>query len=383
MTGGLGDDWFLVDSATDVVIEGQLGGTADRIRTTVTYALSSTAYIEQLTTTSFAGTTVLNLTGNTFAQAITGNAATNELNGLAGNDSIYGGDGSDTVNGGAGDDSMEGGNGDDTYYVNATGDAVTEASNGGADTVLTNLASYVLGNNVENLTAFKPVAFLGMGNSLANIITGNIGNDSLDGGNGKDTLVGGLGKDTYTVDSTGDVVTELAGGGIDLVQTSLASYTLGAEVERLIGMGPGAFNGTGNGLANSIVGNIGNDKLNGLDGDDTLTGGPGDDAFIFNTAPSATNRDTITDFNTGNDTIRLENTGVGLFNALANGALAASAFKLIGPGGAAIDADDRILYRQSTGQLFYDADGSNAGSAVLFATVLGNPVIDHSDFFVL
>jgi Ca2+-binding RTX toxin-like protein len=132
----------------------------------------------------------------------------------------------------------------------------------------------------------------------------------------------------------GDVVIEVAGGGRDTVQTMLTSYQLGAEVEKLVDFGTRAFTGTGNVLSNTIIGNIGNDTLSGLDGNDTMTGGQGDDVFVFNTAISATNHDTITDFKLGDDTIRLENTGAGLFNALPTGVLAASAFKLIGPGGA-------------------------------------------------
>ena len=45
-------------------------------------------------------------------------------------------------------------------------------------------------------------------------------------------MVGGAGNDIYVVDAAGDVVTELAGEGTDLVQSSI-SYALGADVENL------------------------------------------------------------------------------------------------------------------------------------------------------
>ena len=77
-------------------------------------------------------------------------------------------------------------------------------------------------------------------------LVGGAGNDSLDGGLGDDTMVGGLGDDVYVVDSANDVVTEAAAEGTDTVRTSLASYTLGADVEGLIYTGTGAFTGTGN-----------------------------------------------------------------------------------------------------------------------------------------
>ncbi|MEA3012136.1 MAG: hypothetical protein QOD42_681, partial [Sphingomonadales bacterium] len=45
--------------------------------------------------------------------------------------------------------------------------------------------------------------------------------------------------------------------------------------------------------------------------------------------------------------------------------------------------DDRIVYNQATGQLFYDADGNGAGGAILFATVAGTPTLGVSDFAVI
>ena len=62
------------------------------------------------------------------------------------------------------------------------------------------------------------------------------------------------------------------------------------------------------------------------------------------------------------------------------GALNASAFVT---GTAATEADDRIVYNSATGQLFYDADGSGAGAAVLFATLTGAPLLAASDFIVI
>ncbi|MHC5764330.1 MAG: DUF4114 domain-containing protein [Nostoc sp.] len=106
-------------------------------------------------------------------------------------------------------------------------------------------------------------------------LIGGLGDDSLDGGAGNDNLDGGDGSDVYYVDSATDVVTETnasVAGGIDTVISSLADYTLGANLENLTLTGTGNSNGTGNSLDNRIIGSSGNNILNGGDGADTLVG---------------------------------------------------------------------------------------------------------------
>src|SRR4029077_10294241 len=92
-------------------------------------------------------------------------------------------------------------------------------------------------------------------------------------------LVGGAGDDTYLVDDSGDLITEAAGAGIDTVESTANAYTLGANVDNLIFVGTGNFNGTGNALANTMVGGAGNDTLSAVGGGDTITGGAGDDTM--------------------------------------------------------------------------------------------------------
>jgi Ca2+-binding RTX toxin-like protein len=79
-----------------------------------------------------------------------------------------------------------------------------------------------------------------------------------------------------------DVVTELAGQGIDAVITTVTAYSLGANVENLAFAGVGNFAGNGNALSNAITGGAGNDTLNGAAGNDPLNGGgAGNDVFVF------------------------------------------------------------------------------------------------------
>ncbi len=150
------------------------------------------------------------------------------------------------------------------------------------------------------------------GNDTINGLAGNdalygaSGNDTLNGGTGADGLVGGTGNDTYIVDNVGDKVYEKSLEGTDTVQSS-ASYVLGANIENLVLTGASPIAGTGNGLANTIIGNAGANKLTGAGGADTLTGGAGKDVFIYLSCgqSSATESDTITDFNVAEDKIDL------------------------------------------------------------------------------
>ena len=174
---------------------------------------------------------------------------------------------------------MFGGAGNDTYLLEDL-DEVFELENEGIDLVKTS-GSFVLFDNVENLTllAFFPFAIDGTGNDLANTIIGTIGPNELDGRAGNDKLIGGKGDDIYFVDSTADVVTELAGQGLDEVRSSAANLMLGLNVENLVLLA-GGVNGTGNAASDKIAGNDAANKLDGGAGDDIIDGGGGGDILI-------------------------------------------------------------------------------------------------------
>jgi Ca2+-binding RTX toxin-like protein len=368
MTGGLGNDTYVVDNTGDVVVENANEG-LDTVRSGISYTLG--ANLENLVLT---GTDAINGTGNELDNVIAGNSAINILTGGLGND---------------------------TYVVDNAGDVVVENAGEGIDTVQSSI-TYTLGDTLENLTLAETAVIATQvtvqdygwvyvdtshwtqvwvdtshyewvdvdaggswtydewgnyvyvprmvitqvyvqsgyynsvyvteghneyrvvgshvetqmqsvtpvingtgnaldnvltGNSAANVLTGGAGNDVLDGRGGADTMTGGLGDDTYVVDNTGDVVNENAGEGIDTVQSSI-TYTLGATLENLTLTGTTAINGTGNALNNILTGNsaanvltggAGNDTLDGKGGADTMTGGLGDDTYVVDNAGDVVN----------------------------------------------------------------------------------------------
>ncbi|TMJ10948.1 MAG: calcium-binding protein, partial [Alphaproteobacteria bacterium] len=263
MAGGAGDDVYVVDNGGDTVAEAASGGT-DRVEASIAYTLG--ADVENLTLT---GSAAVAGTGNALANQITGNSGANALDGMAGADI------------------MAGGLGDDSYTVDNAGDVVTESAGAGTDSVASSVA-YTLGTNVENLVLTGTAAINGTGNGLANALTGNGGSNILDGGLGADAMAGGAGNDTYLVDNAGDTVSENAGEGVDMVQSSI-SYALGANLEGLTLTGAGNLNGTGNDLANSLNGNSGANLLDGLAGADVMAGGLGDDIYVVDNAGDKAN----------------------------------------------------------------------------------------------
>ena len=221
MTGGTGNDLYIVESASDIVTEAASAGT-DTAVSYVNYTLG--ANVENLI---LRGTAALG-TGNTLNNTISGNASAN------------------TLDGGAGADAMAGGAGNDTYVRDNAGDTVTEAANAGTDTVRSSL-TYTLGANVENLTLTGAAALNGTGNTLNNVMVGNAAANVLTGGDGADTLTGGGGSNTFVFNSSVggfDTVTDWH-SATDTFRFSMAGVRVGdgdATVENaVVRTAPGGF----------------------------------------------------------------------------------------------------------------------------------------------
>jgi VCBS repeat-containing protein len=349
MLGGTGNDVYVVDNIGDVVIENAGEGT-DTVQSSITYTLADT--VENLTLT---GNASINGTGNVSDNVIIGNDSSNILNGLAGNDTLIGGAGNDVLDGGSGADNMDGGVGDDTYIVDDIGDAITENTDAGMDTVQSSV-TYVLGDNLENLTLTGTDNLDGTGNALDNTITGTSGNNVMDGGAGVDTLTGAAGDDIYIVDNSADAVVENAGEGIDSVFAS-ADYVLSDNIENLTLTGAADINATGNALDNIITGNESNNVLNGMAGNDTLDGGIGID-----TMSGGTGNDTYTVDDTADVIVENLNEGSDSVFASSTYALSDNIENLTLTGTAAIDGSGNALNNTLTGNTAANVLDGGAGA---------------------
>ena len=233
--------------------------------------------------------------------------------GASGANDVHAGSGNDTINGGAGNDRLDGQAGSDTYVFGKDGghDVISDVDSDplatdtfqlsagiapadvliareGDDLVIriagTDSKTVIEGQFLDSDHGIEQIKFangavwnrafiealpiLGTGGDDTLAGTGN--NDFIDGGVGADGMTGGKGSDTYVVNDKGDVVTEAADEGTDLVQSDI-SYVLGANVEQLI-LTTGNIDGTGNELDNILIGTEGTNVLDGGEGADLLIG---------------------------------------------------------------------------------------------------------------
>jgi Ca2+-binding RTX toxin-like protein len=429
MNGGDGSDSYTVDNVGDVVVE--TTNPKNQNDTVYTY-IDNYKLGNNLESLTLSGTTITG-TGNSLNNGLYGNEFDNVLSGLSGNDILYGNGGNDTLSGGLGNDVLDGGTGADrliggagrdNYWVYDATNVVVETTISSLaselDTLYSTVANYTLPANVENMTlialadtwlnskALNATGNAGnnvlMGNESANRLSGLDGNDSLDGGLAADTLEGGAGRDTlnggvgadsmlggagndyYRVDNRYDGVSEKLNEGVDTVESWIANYTLGDNVENMVLLQDNwqinniTQNAVGNSAANLLRGNDavnylsgkdGNDVLLGAGGNDTLVGGLGndtlkgssyweEDVFVFNTALNAlTNLDQIVDFS-DSKTIQLDSK---IFTAL-NPTTGVTAGMLISGEGVthAVDGNDFLIYNSTTGAVYYDADGNGTVS---------------------
>ncbi|PXW85459.1 Ca2+-binding RTX toxin-like protein [Nitrosomonas sp. Nm84] len=336
--------------------------------------------------------------------AVIGTAGDDNLVGTANNDTLIGLGGNDRLDGLDGVDALIGGPGNDTFVVNTTTDTITEAAGvaNGNDTVESSVTfTIAAAPNLENITLTGANAINATGNAAINILIGNnnnnvltgaAGNDTLTGNDGNDTLAGGIGNDTmnggadndiYIVDSLLDSITELAGGGIDTVRSSITlTLVTNPSLENLEFTGAAAISGTGNDANNILTGNGANNVLSGGNGNDDLFGGIGADSLtgdagaddfnysaINQSTPGAAGRDSIADFTHLTDRIDLS-----AIDAVV-GTVVNDSFDFIGA--AAFFAAGQVRY--AGGVLQANVGGANGNTADFQIQLTGAPVFTAAD----
>src|SRR4051812_20591160 len=319
----------------------------------------------------------------------------NSLSGTAGRDLLQGFGGADTMAGGAGNDT----------YIVGTGDVLSDT--GGVDTVLSDI-TWALADGFENLTLTGTGNVAATGNNATNLLVGNSGNNFFNPRGGDDTIQAGAGNDLIrlgggSVPTYGNKVVnggagvdqlEFGGFGRSAIVVDLAAGTLKGggdagqgsatliSIESVVGDG---FDDriSGSVVAEALNGGGGNDTLDGRGGIDTLTGGLGADRFVFDTAPSAGNVDQVTDFVSGTDKLGFEDQVFLTLGGPGNFAPGDPAFAAGAGFTSGRDPSDRIVYDTTTGNLYYDSDGSGSGVAQLVATLQGHPALAATDITVI
>lgn len=357
-----------------------------------------------------------------------------------GNDTYFGYAGNDLLIGHGGADSLDGGDGNDVFTIGGfgtgTSGTTSKADDGKAEWIISAAEGTRTGvtNGITNATDYD---------SQYDIIKGGTGFDTLrittgigatGAANGTVVLndknfismekveVGG----TISRDADESTYQQIADGHYLLAKNSTVSDTAtsaggtsGNSINNVVidasGVTKKGLIFEGNGNTNKFIGTTQADTFITNGGHDTVTGGDGADKFVFQTireyardsgtangAISYTSTDTaltsaasdsITDFVTGTDTLvfRVESTTTleetfDSLVALTKGALT-STNVLVGDLTSVDTAGTTASYikADTTGSdvnVYYDADGSGAGAAVLVATLVGVSTVSASDFVV-
>ena len=311
------------------------------------------------------------------------------IGGLGGNDTLIGGDDMDFMTGGTGNDVFVflGPSGQlfsDTLEDFASGTDRLQFDNRGF-TALGGAGNFAAGD-----ARFASGAGLTSGQDSSDrlvydTLNGDLYYDADGSGAAKSILVAHLtnAPALRATDITVSGSSGTSGGTAGLQGTAGNDVLVGTEANDSISGLAGNDTLRGQGGDDTLVGGDGKDRLEGRGGHDFLTGGAGNDLFMFLDAPGAAGVDRITDFVRGSDEVVLENAvhkGLGTSGAMLAGDARFRAGAGITHGQ---DSTDRIIYDTSTGQLFYDADGSGAGGSVMIATFAGNPALTATDFTVL
>lgn len=255
---------------------------------------------------------------------VSGTGENDELYGYDGNDTLAGGAGDDLISGGTGYDTLKGGDGNDTYLFSIGDDEdIIDDVSGVSDKLILGSGivkeDIILQSQDDNLTViYQPT------NDRINILShfNSKALESIEFENGDswdledilnlttfstrtaDNFIDSGGDDTYIVDHVGDKITENPDGGIDTVYSEISYRLNNGYIENITLTGISNNSATGNALDNILIGNVGNNYIDGEQANypirdyDIAYGGLGDDYYK--------NVEEIHEYeNEGNDTLEI------------------------------------------------------------------------------
>ncbi len=272
--------------------------------------------------------------------------------GFSGNDILFGQEGHDTLNGGHGNDILNGGNGNDVLNGGDGNDTLisgigNDILNGGKGIDTVSYADRDSGvhvdleegkgfwdafgdtySSIENVIGTDHNDVI-TGNHADNVITSGAGRDSIRDGDGSDVVHAGVGNDVMYAGDGADKY--FGGSGTDSL--IFTDSDAGVTVDLENGTGSGGYaegdvydsieNVIGSQFDDTLIGDDGDNQLNGSNGSDVIVDGAGDDwmtgdfhgcgyfpdagaafadTFVFS-GGEEDEHDTIGDFAPGVDTI--------------------------------------------------------------------------------
>lgn len=228
-------------------------------------------------------TGIENLHGSSFADVLTGDGANNYITGSSGDDRLDGGAGADSLDGGEGDDRLDGGDGDDELQGGDGHDTLIGGA--GVDTVLFNgpELNYLITSlgpgawRIEDRVGLEGIDTLSGIEHLSFVIVGTLDGSTLAGGEGFDIASYEEATSAVTVDlDQGQAVGAAGRNGLSSIEGAIGSADFG---DTLIGdTGDNQLEGLGGN--DRLDGGAGSDDLDGGLGADTLIGGAGADHYV-------------------------------------------------------------------------------------------------------
>lgn len=316
-----------------------------------------------------------------------------------GDDTYYGNSGNDLLIGHGGADYLNGGTGDDIFVIGGFGSGVqgtsSKADDGNAEWIATGAKHDVIvgGAGVDTL---RITTGIGAVDGNDTIVLNNSNFKSMEAVQVGAT-VGRLNVENADLQLINDHFYFKSNGTVADLSNTLGNN--GGSINNVVvdasGLTTNGLVFEGNANTQTFIGTTKADVFVGNGGNDVLTGGAGADTFVFgqvheqvvsgsattvqtyvDTAFNLTGVDTITDFTHGSDHIELHLDQYALLAGLSASNLVNSA------SGAAVDANDYLLFNSTTHTLSYDADGSGAGAALNIAVLSGVSSVSVSDFLI-